>query len=212
MNLLNCYITRCISCSDGKRVYEALNLGRRVIIEFYTDQDLAYRETLALNVLEKYKITPTFIDNGRWNGLYYIITKKIEGYPLSKLNITKELAKKLGRTIAIMHNAKVHHGDLHKGNILIDLKGNIVILDFEFSIIFSERSINSKYIECIVSDLLSLMWDFPGRYILSLLEGYFYTIDSSLKEEITSHLMKIASKEMISASRSLDELLAIVAS
>lgn len=97
-----------------------------------------YREARTAATLRNPHICPVY-DVGEINGQHYISMAYIEGHPLSEIIKTKgqqperqvlTLVRKLALALQEAHNQGVIHRDLKPGNIMVDARGEPVVMDF----------------------------------------------------------------------------------
>jgi predicted Ser/Thr protein kinase len=124
---------------------EDTNLGRRVAIKVprFTAEDgpeiraRFFREARTAATLEHPNICPAY-DSGDINGVLYMTMAYIEGKTLTEVvaqgNVTQQqaavLVGKLALALAEAHSRQIIHRDLKPSNILINTRGEPILMDF----------------------------------------------------------------------------------
>jgi serine/threonine protein kinase len=73
------------------------------------------------------------------SGVYVIVSRKVDGFPLSRYSRTAAIAASLQRATMLMHAFGVAHADAHPENVLVTPDGSVRFIDFGMSAILPPR-------------------------------------------------------------------------
>ncbi|CAM6089793.1 unnamed protein product [Calypogeia fissa] len=97
---------------------------------------LLHEATIYLSLTNLWgRFIPRLIDYGLTvrGTLVFLAIEYLEGLTLQPAIISKEIAMAVFQALMAIHSHGVLHGDLHEGNILVLLNGDVQIIDFGFA-------------------------------------------------------------------------------
>ncbi|MDB9949584.1 phosphotransferase, partial [Porticoccaceae bacterium] len=140
--------------------FKGRHKGQDVFIKLYLDRRKSQRESRILEYVNSFSgelLVPEFIDDGVYSGGYFVLLERLEAKSLKTIMgaITFEAFQGvLEQFIYILgefSRMEIVHCDITPDNIMVTKKGELVIIDFEYStikgssdyqdLIFAKRSV-----------------------------------------------------------------------
>ncbi len=139
----------------NKKSYRTKKLDERL------RKERTRREVRIMKKLEGKLLVPKVLSYSK----YSFVMEFVEGRRLNEIEINKEIAKKAGKSLGVLHKNDVVHGDFSRANLILSKKG-LYVIDFGLSFI-------SKRIEDKADDLYFALTSFK-EFKEDFLKGYGY--------------------------------------